>query len=119
MNAMHASTTRLRRVQALLSPMANSLLFACTPLGIAAATFSAQRLAGAVGRVPAILALRWLGVALLLLMAAAPRLWPLPAAIVPVYLARTAFANGTSALARSILMDFVPKVLPRVLLLLL
>ena len=97
-------------VQALLTPMANSLLFAGTPLGIAAAMFVAQRLASGIGRVPAILCLRWLGVALLLLMAAAPCLWPVPVAILPIYLVRTACANGTSALGRSILMDFVPKV---------
>lgn len=97
-------------VQALLPPMANSLLFAFTTLGIAVAVFIAQRLAVTVGRVPAILCLRWVGVALLLVMAAFPRLWPLPGAIIPIYLSRTACANGTSALARSILMDFVPKV---------
>eukprot|EP00892_Ulva_mutabilis_P002491 jgi/Ulvmu1/12242/UM086_0033.1 len=95
--------------EALLSPMVNSLLFACTPLGIAAAMFLAHRLSLRVGRVPAILTMRWAGVALLLLMAAAPGLWPVPAAILPIYLARTACANASTALARSILMDFVPK----------
>lgn len=103
-------------MQALLTPMANSLLFACTPVGISGAILTAQHLSRAIGRVPAILCLRWLGVALLLVMAGAPSLWPLPSLIIPIYLVRTACANGTSALARSILMDFVPKVRPRALL---
>lgn len=53
---------------------------------------------------------RWLGVLLLLVMALARSVWSVKAVILPLYLARTACANCTSALARSILMDFVSKV---------
>lgn len=48
----------LRRVQARLSPMENSLLAASTPVAIASGIFVAQRLSTAVGRVPAILTFR-------------------------------------------------------------
>ena len=53
---------------------------------------------------------RWLGVLLLLVMALARSVWSIKVVIVPLYLVRTACANCTSALARSILMDFVSKV---------
>jgi MFS family permease len=97
-------------LQALLTPMQNSLLFAGTPVAIAAGMFMAQRLSRAVGRVPAILTFRWLGVALMVIMALAHRLWTLQWVILPIYLLRTACANCTSPIARSILMDFVSKV---------
>lgn len=90
--------------------MQTSLLFAAMPVSIAAVMYAAQRAAAGLGRLQTILLFKLVAVVLLLLMAAAPRLWHVTAAIVPIFLARTTAANSTSALGRSVLMDYVPKV---------
>ena len=90
--------------------MQSSFLFASMPVCIAIGMFAAERCARMFGRVPTIILFKIVAVALLTLMALDTRLWAMPALIVPIYLVRTMMANCTRALARSILMDYVPKV---------
>ena len=100
------------RVQVHLEPVQSSFLFASMPVGIALGMFVAERVARVAGRVPTIIAFKATAAGLLTLMALDTRLWAMPAVVVPVYLVRTALANCTRAINRSILMDYVPKVLP-------
>lgn len=80
------------------------------PVGIAIGMLAAQQSAKLTGRVPTIVFYKCFAVALLLLMALDPSLWAIKWIIVPVYLVRTCAANCTRAIARSVLMDYVPKV---------
>ena len=61
----------------------------------------------------AISVVKVVGALLLVYMGAVPAIWANKPLVVAVYLARTCANNSTYALQKSILMDFVPKVLPR------
>ena len=93
--------------QVRLSPAAVAGLGAACPCAVALASKLAQVVARRAGRVQVSLVTRLLDIALLLALAFLPP--DLAALLVLVHVCRTAVANSTRPLMRSILMEVVPK----------
>ena len=60
----------------------------------------------------AMLLVRLIAISLLVFMALCQQSWSHRAVIIPIYILRFALANCTYALSKSILNDYVPKVIP-------
>ena len=95
-----------------LDPVSTNILLALCPLLLAVSSLVCQSLSRTVGRVPACLTFRLLGVVLLLYLGLFPSSWANLRVTLPLYVVRTAFMNATYPLRRSILMDYVSKVSP-------
>ena len=102
-----------------LSPSLVNLIYAATPITMAAASLGAQRVSARYGRISTIIATKVVGISLLYSMwtmglgydeksGEVPPLWANAAIIVPVYIVRTVIMNCTSPLKKSILNEYVP-----------
>jgi MFS family permease len=92
-----------------LNPVAVQVLYTLGPLGQASLMHVGQMLAKRLGRCKTAVAYKWTGVACMLAMIAS-YVSHMPVWFVCfLYLVRTSFMNATSALTKSVLMDYVPK----------
>ena len=92
-----------------LSPAEVNAVTIATTVLMAVASYSLQALSRTAGRMPVILACKFVGVALLFIMAGSRGTWQTKAFIVPVYVVRTVLMNSTTPLHKSILMDNTPR----------
>lgn len=92
-----------------LHPITVNIIYTITPLGIVLFSLIAQKISTVFGRIQVVILFRVVGISLLVIMGSMKSSWTLPHVIIPIYIARTMFMNCTSALSKSVLMDFVSK----------
>ena len=86
----------------------NTVTIVTTFLMIFGSTFS-QKLAKRFGRMPTIVAYKFVGITLLFIMALKKDIWSEWEIIIPIYVVRTVLMNATSPLHKAVLMDHCGK----------